>query len=281
MHTRHQILLRLASALAIGVFVLPGCGNKNIEADTPAQAEAADGQEPLTEAQATVLIASDPEADPDLRRQALITIATSTVADLPVYLDFYRATLADVSIDPTVAAVAAAALGNHGEPADSGRLTPLLTRDEPFLRWQAAVALQRLHNPQAISPLITAATGDDDTDVRIAAATALGQYPGPEAYRGLTLALDDRAYGVSRAAREALKLMTQHDAGDDPRAWRQYALDNADRLFNQPGPFTYTPYPPDRGLLLSILLFWDRPEADPVFPTGYEPPDDNTADVGG
>ena len=39
-------------------------------------------------------------------------------------------------------------------------------------------------------------------DVRMAAATALGQYPGREAYRGLTTALDDRAYGVSRAARE-------------------------------------------------------------------------------
>ncbi|MEM6854952.1 MAG: HEAT repeat domain-containing protein [Planctomycetota bacterium] len=273
MHTRPRIFPATLTAIALALSALAtvtGCGsNPRIEAES---AEIAERNDQLTEAQIVVLIASDPEADPDARREALITIATSTAGDEPVYLDFYRATLADVNLDPTVAAVAAAALANHGTPADTGRLTPLLTRDESFLRWQAAVSLQRLHNPQAIGPLITAATGDEDPDVRMAAATALGQYPRREVFDALTTVLDDRDYGVSRAAREALSLMTQHDAGDDPRAWRDYANTNSSTLFDQPGPFTYTPYPPSRGLLSSIILFWQKPVAEPEFPTGYEPP---------
>lgn len=270
MHTRPRIFPALLVALPLGLATVSGCANdKKITAEAAAVAERDDQ---LTDAQITVLIAGDPLANPDARREALITIATSSAGDEPVYVDFYRATLGDTTVDPTVAAVAAAALANHGRPEDTGRLTPLLTRDEVFLRWQAAVSLQRLHNPQAIAPLIGAATSDEDPDVRMAAATALGQYPRREVFDALTTVLDDRDYGVSRAAREALALFTQYDAGDDPRAWRDYADAHAATLFNQPGPFTYTPYPPSRGLLSSIILFWQKPVAQPEFPTGYTPP---------
>lgn len=270
MHTRPRLFPALLLVLPLGVVALSGCGSgPQITAQDAGVTERSDE---LTDAQRTVLTAGDPNAHPDARREALITIATSSAADEPVYVDFYRAMLADPTTDATVAAVAAAALGNHGLPEDTGRLTPLLTRDESFLRWQAAVSLQRLHNPQAIAPLITAATGDEDPDVRMAAATALGQYPRREVFDSLTTALDDRDYGVSRAARQTLSLITQHDAGDDPRSWRDYANQNVGTLFNQPGPFTYTPYPPQRGLLSSIILFWQKPVAEPRFPTGYTPP---------
>lgn len=278
MHTRPRIFPALLVALPLGLAAVSGCANdKKITAESAAVAERDDQ---LTDAQITVLIAGDPLANPDARREALITIATSSAGDEPVYVNFYRATLGDTTVDPTVAAVAAAALANHGSPEDTGRLTPLLTRDEVFLRWQAAVSLQRLHNPQSIAPLIGSATTDEDPDVRMAAATALGQYPRREVFDALTTVLDDRDYGVSRAAREALALITQHDAGDDPRAWRDYANTNAATLFNQPGPFTYTPYPPSRGLLSSIILFWQKPVAEPEFPTGYTPPVSDTSEPG-
>lgn len=278
MHTRPRFFPSLLLALPLGIVPLVGCGgDKQITTEAAGVPERADE---LTDAQRTVLVAGDANAHPDARREALITIATSTAAAEPVYLDFYRATLADMSTDPTVAAVAAAALGNYGEPADTGRLTPLFSREETFLRWQAAVSLQRLHNPQAIGPLLTAVTGDDDPDVRMAAATALGQYPRRDVFDGLITALDDRDFGVSHAARQSLSLITQHDAGDDPRAWRDYADQNAGRLLDQPGPFTYKPYPPSRGLLSSILLFWQKPVAEPRFPIGYSPPAANDAEPG-
>ncbi|WP_221435519.1 HEAT repeat domain-containing protein [Algisphaera agarilytica] len=265
-------------ALALALFALPGCsGNKKVKEESE-QIAAQNNQ--LTDAQITVQIATDPLADPDARREALIAIATSSAAAEPVYLDLYRATLADPTLDATVAAVAAAALGNHGQPEDTGRLTPLLTRDATFLRWQAAVSLQRLHNPQAIAPLIGAATKDEDPDVRMACATALGQYPRRDVFDALTTVLDDRDYGVSRAAQESLTLMAQHDAGDDPRDWRDFADANSATLFQEPGPYTYTPYPPRRGIVSNILLFWLKPVAQPQYPIGYEPPTDETADAG-
>lgn len=260
---------RAVGILVSALLLLPACNNKNI---TPDDAAVVERNDQLTPAQVTVLTAGDPHAPPDDRREALITIATSSAAAEPVYVDFYRATVADPNTDPTVAAIAAAALALHGEPADTGRLTPLLDRDEPFLRWQAAVSLQRLHNPQAVPALLRAATGDDDADVRMAAAHALGQYPRRDVFDGLTTALDDRDYGVSRAARQSLTLMAQHDAGDDPRDWRDYADANPDTLLTQPGTFTYTPYPPSRSLLSRLLLFWQKPVAQPTLPTGYTPP---------
>lgn len=260
------VMVMLIGATALGMF---GCANKKITAEDAGVAERIDG---LTPAQVTVLTAGDPLAPADDRRKALIEIATSSAAGEAVYLNFYRATLADPTTDPTVVAVAAAALGNHGQPADTGRLTALLNRDDPFLRWQAGVALQRLHNAQAVNPLLAAATGDEDADVRMAAATALGQYPRRDVFDGLTTVLDDRDYGVSRAARQSLALITQHDAGDDPRDWRDYARANPGQLFDRPGTFTYTPYPPSRSLLSAILLFWDQPTAEPKLPTGYTPP---------
>lgn len=251
------------------MLLLPACKNKNI---TPQDADVAERNDQLTPAQVTVLTAGDPQAPPDDRRNALITIATSSAAGEAVYVDFYRATLGDPTTDPTVASVAAAALALHGSPADTGRLTPLLDRDEPFLRWQAAVSLQRLHNPQAVPALLRAATGDDDPDVRMAAAHALGQYPRRDVFDGLTTVLDDRDYGVSRAARDSLTLMAQHDAGDDPRDWRDYADEYPGTLLDQPGTYTYTPYPPSRSLLSRLLLFWQKTAAVPTLPTGYTPP---------
>ena len=176
----------------------------------------------------------------------MVRIATSTAAGEAVYLQFYRAVLADPATDGTVAAVCATALANHGQAQDVRWITPLLNRDEPFVRWQAATALQRLHHGDAVGPLIRTATGDEDADTRAAAARALGQYPRRDVFDTLVVALDDAASGVARAARESLTLLTGRDVGDDPRAWLDLAEAGSDaggELFD-PQRYTYTPYPP-------------------------------------
>ncbi|MEL7087393.1 MAG: HEAT repeat domain-containing protein [Planctomycetota bacterium] len=224
----------------------------------------------LTPAQIVVAIAADPTADPDARRDALLTIIKSSAADEPVYLNFYRALLVDRSVDPTVAAAAFTALANHGEPADAERILPWLDSDEAFARWQAAVSLQRLHNPVAIPALIRQTTEDDDADARMAAVTALGQYPRRDVFDALVIALDDRDYGVSRAARDMLGLLTRHDAGDDPRAWIEYASENPRTFLADPRRYTFTPYPGNP----ELPFFWIKPRPTPKTPVGYTPPSD-------
>ncbi|MEM8737587.1 MAG: HEAT repeat domain-containing protein [Planctomycetota bacterium] len=265
----------IALGLAVGSLSLFACRGEITASDLEPPGPAVTGQpvdaEPaLTPAQITVLTAGDPNAPPDLRREALLSITNSSAAGDPVYLDFYRAILAEVDTDPTVAAAAAAALANYGEPADTGYLTPLLGRPSPFLRWQTATALQRLHNTQAIAPLLEAAISDDDPDVRAAAAYALGQYARRDVFDGLITVLDDRDYGVSRAARETLTLITNHDAGDDPRQWLAYANQNPRTLFDEAQPYTYESYP--RRNVFDLLQFWQKPTSEPTPPAGYQPP---------
>jgi HEAT repeat protein len=223
----------------------------------------------LTPAQQVVALVGDPNAPADQRREALIQITRSTAAGEPVYLDFYRALLNDPGTDPTLAALAATALANFGRPEDVRQLTPLLDRPEAFLRWRAAAALRRLHHPDAVGPLMQRVNTDEDADVRLTSALALGQYPRRDVFDTLVTALDDRASGVARAARDSLVLLNSHDAGDDPRAWLDYA-ERADPLF-APGRYTFSPYPPARGFP-GFLLFWIEPTLTPRTPTGYTDP---------
>lgn len=260
-----SVVSPLAATLVVSVSI--GCSSKRI---TPEAAAVPERDDKLTPAQQVVALAGDPQAPADLRRDALLTITNSTAAGEPVYLDFYRATLADPATDPTVATAAAAALALHGDPTDAQRITPLLDHEEDFARWQAATSLQRLHDPAAIPALIRVAADDRDADTRMAAAHALGQYPRRDVFDALVLALDDRDYGVSRTARESLTLLTGHDAGEDPRAWLDHANDNPATLFANPGAYTYLPYPPRRGLL-GYILFWTKPAAQPQPPIGYDP----------
>jgi hypothetical protein len=253
-----------AFTLAAG---LGGCQNDPI---TPRAADVPEPTDTRTPAQLIVALAGDPGANPDARRAAMLRIVESSAAGEAVYLDFYRATLTDDRTDATVAAVCALALAEHGEPEDVRYLTPLLERGEPFGRWQAAVALQRLHHPDAIDPLMRALRLDEDADVRAAAAVALGQYPRRPVYDTLITALDDPDSGVARAARQSLTLLTGHDGSDDPRDWLDHADDRSHALF-QPQPYTFRPYPPSRGLW-GVVFFWLERDAQPQQPRGYEPP---------
>ena len=220
-----------------------------------------------TEAQRIVSLAGNPKAQPDQRRRAMLKIIQSDAADQPVYLDFYRAVLDDPQTDATVASVCALALAEHGQPEDVHHLTPWLTRGDAFTRWQTGVALQRLHHPDAIAPLLEAMRSDEDADVRTAATVALGQYPRRDVFDALITTLDDRDSGPARAARGSLALMTGQNLGPEPQAWLDYANQHPGDLI-QPLDYTYLPYPPGRGWW-GLVFFWIDREASPQHPNGY------------
>jgi hypothetical protein len=205
--------------------------------------------------------------DADRRRRAVSLIHASPFGGEDPYLRMYRLLLDDR--DATVRASVAAALGEHGQAEDAARLIPLLRDGDGFVRWQAARALQKVHSPAAVDPLIEVATDDPDADARAAAAYALGQFDDPDAFDALVSALLDADYGVAANARTALAMMTGAELGDEPAAWLAWAEDRRGDLFAERQRYGYRPYVPPPSLV-ERLAFWrgDRGAAPLVEPVG-------------
>lgn len=213
--------------------------------------------------------------DPDARRKNVTLLAQAPFGGEPVYLDLYRLLLDDPV--PTVRAACIRALGTHGTPADVQRLVPLLTDDSDFVRWEAAKAMKKLHNPVAIDPLIERLIQDTDLDVRMAAARALGQYPRPRVFDALVGALDDPEYGVSQAAAGSLRTLTGADLDRDARDWLAWSRANRQSLFDNGALYTYQPYDGPPALWYRVLvdpvLFWKEPQPpEPKIPAGLRQP---------
>lgn len=213
-----------------------------------------------------------PEAEK--RRTGILLIANSSFGGEEPYLAVYREAVTDV--DTMVRGVAASALGLHGTGEDALLVAPLLTGDSKMERWQAAEALQRLHNPAVAPDLIDVLLTDEDPDVRAAAAVALGQYAQTDVADALILALDDRSLLVNREARRALRTLTGEDFGLEPQPWRQwYAA--ADAPFAQQQTYYYPVYRRDHTMLEKLVPI-NRPAfEDPGLPAGVAeapPPDE-------
>ena len=207
--------------------------------------------------------------DADTRRKNLALIAASDFAGEEPYVKTYRLLLTDE--DPTVRAAAAKALGMHGGVEDAPRLAALLADYASFVRWEASKGLQRIHNPadEVTGPLM-AALADEDADVRLAAATALGQYPSRSVFQALVGKLTDTNFGVVHAATQSLSTLTGQHFGDDPRDWLTWAEANSDTLFAGQRPYTYEPYREPPGLIDKTRFWKDPAEVAALRPIGAE-----------
>lgn len=214
--------------------------------------------------------------DPDLRRRSIALLSSSHFGHEEPYVRMYRLLIDDQ--DPTVRAACAHALGQHGTTEDAPTIIALLKDDTGFVRWEAAKALQKIHHPDAVGPLMQALANDLDNDVRLAAASALGQYPTRPAFNALVGALTDHNFGVVQTAAQSLSLLTGQDLGTEGGPWLDFASANTSTLFAAQRQYTYTPYqaPPGK---LSKIKFWDKPEVvEPQQPVGLAP--DNSNDSG-
>lgn len=205
---------------------------------------------------------------PDRRREAIDRLSAAPYGDEPVYVRMYRLLIDDS--DAAVRASCAKALGLHGSPADVERIVPLLAEDAAFARWEAAKALQKLHNPTAVSALVTMAQEDEDADVRQDAARALGQYRTSAAFQSLIGALHDTNYGVARAARASLITLTGTDMGTEARDWLSWADTQRGQagLFGNAEPYTYQPWTPVPGFVKQ--LFVGDSLVEPRRPAGWK-----------
>lgn len=163
--------------------------------------------------------AADPY-DADKRARGTLLLANAPFGGAEPYLALYR----QHALDPNtnVQAVACRGLALHGQPSDVELIVPLTKSGEKHVRLEATRALQRLHNPVAVGPLVERVNVDKEleADIRAEAASALGQYAEPKAMQALIAALADTSLLVNKNAYESLKTLTgQDDLPSDRRSW--------------------------------------------------------------
>ncbi len=209
------------------------------------------------------------EYDPDARRRAIAQLSAATFGGEKPYLALYRYMATDP--DATVKAAAIKALGEHGSVEDVKVIISDMGNPNPvFLRWECAKALQKIHSPLAVKPLIEAVKDEDD-DVRMAAAYALGQYADPEVVGVLIGLLDDQDFGVVEAAHQSLHTLTGQQFGTEGPAWLKWSEANRADLFTNQQGYVYMPYVQPRGFWAK-MQFWKKkpPEVQPQVPAGME-----------
>lgn len=261
----------IASAAAL--LVLSGCtGGGRITWDTFFEA-VADYEWPPSETDAIEMMYD--RASPDNRRKAIGYIASRDYGGEPQYLALYRVFATDP--EAHVRAASAKALGMHGQVQDAALLATLLEDDDDFVRWQAADALRKIHDPQVTLALVDRLDPDreEDDDARAAAALALGQYPERLVFTTLALTLEDRSYNVVTSAHRSLVLLTGHDAGLDPRDWADWFAKTPEPFANQQA-YTYRPYNGPRDCIDTYITFWNNQDKPPQTPVGL-----SKADSGG
>ncbi len=204
--------------------------------------------------------------DAEKRRLGITLISNAPFGGEEPYMKVYREAIADV--DPMVRAASAHALGLHGQPEDAPLLAKALADSSQLVRWESAKGLQRIYNDTVIAQLIEAMVNDADVDVRMAAATALGQYKERRVIEALIRGLDDRSLGVAFHAHRSLRILTGENFGTDPVAWLDWSR-NVAEPFAKGRVYTYPVYNRDKTLLETITPFGRPVFEEPGVPVGY------------
>lgn len=221
--------------------------------------------------------------DADKRYRGTLLIANAPWGGGPEYLSVYRAKLnpdmtheSGLSLyddDALGRAAAVRGLALHGSPEDVPLILTQLASENEHLRWECARALQRLHNPIAIRPLLTQLDQDEEPnpDIRAGAATALGQYAERRVLDGLFAALNDPDLAVNSAARNALNTLTGQDLGFNRKEWVVWATDNQNPFAGRT-EYQYPIYHRDPNLIEMVVPWMHVPNEVAAAPVGMTPP---------
>ena len=208
--------------------------------------------------------------DADKRYRGTALLANAPYGGERPYLELFRDAIEDE--DAGVRQIGVRALGIHGEPEDAPAIVKRLTDDEWLVRMEAARALQRLHNPDAIVALTERTTIDNELEaaVRAEAVNALGQYRQARVIQTLITALSDPSLAVNHSAILSLGVLTGQNLGFEPAAWLEW-IEQADDPFEAGRIYTYPGFNRDK-LWYEYIPFFGKPpnEADSV-PVGLQP----------
>ena len=245
------------------------------------------GLMPVSPEQASLWMV-DP-TDPDNRRRGTVLISNSPFGGQDVYVSWYRDSVLQEN-DPLVKAVAISALGRHGRPDDALRIAVSLADDDAFqVRWEAAKALQRLHNAAVVPVLIATLRLDgEESDIRVSAAIALGQYPQDRVFQALVAAFDSPDLSINEAARRALETLTGTDHGLEPEPWLLWYKGVKDPFAFQQ-EYLYPTYHREETFLEKLAFWTKKTYEQPAPPAGlesserrtYQDTDDRAADETG
>jgi HEAT repeat protein len=124
--------------------------------------------------------------------------------------------------DPLIRAAIVRTLGAYPSEASDSVLRAALSDPEVEVRVVACEAWGRRGDTEAVRLLSEVLGGDLDTDVRLAAARALGQSSSPAAVAALGQALQDKDPAIQYRSVLSLRKVTGKDFGNDVSQWRQY-----------------------------------------------------------
>ena len=209
-------------------------------------------------------------SDPDNRRKGTVLISNSPFGGTDIYVEWYRDSIA-TETDPLVKAASVTALGRFGQPEDAVAIALCLGEDQPSqVRWEAAKALQRLHNPAVVPVLLAALRNPDEgVDIRVAAAIALGQYPQDRVFQALVAALESPRLSVNEASRRSLMTLTGIDHGLDGKAWLAW-YNSVTNPFADQKEYLYPTYQRKETFLEKMAFWSSRTYEKPAPPAGLE-----------
>ena len=236
----------------------------------------AKGFAPFTPNQAA-LMASD-QYSPDERREGITLLANSPFGGGPPYVSMYRDYVIEDG-DPLVRAAAIKALARYAKVSDAELIVPWLRRDGSEsiqVRREAAIALQRIHNPVVVGDLLRS-LGDEDEDptVRVFSAIALGHYPEDRVLLGLISSLDANELTINLASAQSLHILTGQVFGIDQYAWFSWYKEVHDGSTSPFEAMTFFQYPTFKYEIrwYDRYVFWEhRNEEKPNVPVGLDDP---------
>jgi hypothetical protein len=158
----------------------------------------------------------------DARRIGINGLVDEKFGRRPPYTTRY-ADMAELDQDYLVRATAIRALNISRDRSSTKLFIKSLTDPNVPVRLEACKALYRVPDPDAIDPLLRILNSpEEDRDVRIAAAEALGRYKRLEVARALVSMLSNRDFALAWQSRRSLKFMFGRDLLYDESAWLSF-----------------------------------------------------------
>jgi hypothetical protein len=256
----------LAALLLLALVTVPACNTRAVRPGAKSVLDVFAGPTPKEAAAMAV-----DEYDPNARFKGIQMLASASFAGEEPYMRLFRERLQDE--DPGVRGLAARAIGAHGTPADAPTIVAMLTDPDVEVRIDAARALQRLHNPQAIPGLITRLDPEKEQEPRVRqeAAVALGQYQDDQVVEKLIASLADEDLGVNTRVQESLRTLTGNDFGTDRAAWQGWYRSVSAGVFARAAGYTYPVFQRDKRWYEYLPFVPSPPNESPALPAGLSP----------